>query len=113
MTPAVVVRQAGRFDDGPLRARCGRSEIDRAARGDAAGGTTRFGELGAPFDRRSPFRIGVLGGLGLAVAYVVWLSITAAAADLLLIVLAWNRYRARSGGQAASAAATPTMGSAS
>ena len=62
--------------------------IDRAARGDAAGGTTRFGELGAPFDRRSPFRIGVLGGLGLAVAYVVWLSITAAAEILLLIVLA-------------------------
>jgi predicted PurR-regulated permease PerM len=56
--------------------------------GDAGGGRRRFGELGKPFDRRSPFRIGVLGGLGLAVAYVVWLAVSAASGLLLLIVLA-------------------------
>src|SRR6201996_8657364 len=61
---------------------------DRPAQADAAAGDSRFGELGAPFDRRSPFRIGVLGGLGLAVAYVLWLGITAAAGVLLLMVLA-------------------------
>lgn len=62
--------------------------IDRAAHEDAANGGSRFGELGEPFDRRSPFRIGVVGGLGLAVAYVVWLAITAAAGVLVLMVLA-------------------------
>ncbi len=62
--------------------------LDRAARGDAGGGNRRFGELGQPFDRRSPFRIGVLGGLGLAVAYVGWLAISAASGVLLLMVLA-------------------------
>ena len=61
---------------------------DRAARGDGAGTRSRFGDLGKPFDRRSPFRIGVLGGLGLAVAYLVWLGITAAAGVLLLMMLA-------------------------
>ena len=61
---------------------------DSAAEVGAGGGASRFGELGAPFDRRSPFRIGVLGGLGLAVAYVIWLGIVAAAGILLLMVLA-------------------------
>jgi predicted PurR-regulated permease PerM len=62
--------------------------LDSAAEGDGGGGASGFGELGAPFDRRSPFRIGVLGGLGLAVAYVIWLGITAAAGVLVLMVLA-------------------------
>lgn len=59
-----------------------------AAQGDAVGADGRFGQLGNPFDRRSPFRIGVLGGLGLAVAYVSWLAITAAAGVLVLMLLA-------------------------
>jgi predicted PurR-regulated permease PerM len=63
-------------------------ELDGAAEGDAGGGNGRFGVLGAPFDRRSPFRIGVVGGLGLALAYVLWLGIVAAAGVLLLMVLA-------------------------
>jgi predicted PurR-regulated permease PerM len=62
--------------------------FDRAAQGDAAGGNSRFGQLGEPFDRRSPFRIGVVGGLGLVVAYVFWLAISAAAGVLLLMALA-------------------------
>jgi predicted PurR-regulated permease PerM len=62
--------------------------LDRAAPGDAGGGNRRFGELGEPFDHRSPFRIGVLAGLGLAVAYVGWLAISAASGVLLLMVLA-------------------------
>jgi predicted PurR-regulated permease PerM len=61
---------------------------DRAAPGDASGGKRRFGELGKPFDSRSPFRIGVLLGLGLVVAYVGWLAISAASGVLLLMVLA-------------------------
>jgi predicted PurR-regulated permease PerM len=66
----------------------GDSALDPAAPGHAGEGTRRFGELGKPFDRRSPFRIGVLGGLGLAVAYVVWLAISAASGLLLLMALA-------------------------
>ena len=61
---------------------------DRPAQADTAAGDSRFGELGKPFDRRSPLRIGVVGGLGLALAYVIWLGITAAAGILLLMVLA-------------------------
>jgi predicted PurR-regulated permease PerM len=61
---------------------------DRARGGDAAAGTGRFGVLGKPFDPRSPFRIGVVGGLGLAVAYVVWLGVIAAAGVFLLMTLA-------------------------
>jgi predicted PurR-regulated permease PerM len=62
--------------------------LDRATHGDAAGSNRRFGELGKPFDRRSPFRIGLLGGLGLAVAYIGWLAISAASGVLLLMALA-------------------------
>ncbi|MGO9961571.1 MAG: AI-2E family transporter [Solirubrobacteraceae bacterium] len=62
--------------------------LARAAHEDAAGGNGRFGELGAPFDRRSPFRIGVVGGLGVAVAYVLWLAIASVSGVLLLMALA-------------------------
>jgi predicted PurR-regulated permease PerM len=62
--------------------------LDRAADEEVGRKHRGFGELGKPFDRRSPFRIGVLGGLGLAVAYVLWLGIAAAAGVLLLMVLA-------------------------
>ena len=62
--------------------------LDRAVQGDAPGGNGRFGELGERFDRRSPFWIGLVGGLGLVVAYVVWLAITAAAGISLFLVLA-------------------------
>jgi len=62
--------------------------VERGAREDGAAAPSRFGQLGKPFDRRSPFRIGVLGGLGVAVAYLVWLGITAAAGVLLLMLLA-------------------------
>jgi predicted PurR-regulated permease PerM len=61
---------------------------DHAARRHGTGAHNRFGDLGKPFDRRSPFRIGVVGGLGLALAYLVWLGITAAAGILLLMLLA-------------------------
>src|SRR5580658_10624404 len=64
------------------------TDLDRATQVDAGGSNRRFGELGKPFDRRSPFRIGVLGGLGLAVAYVGWLALSAASGVLLLMALA-------------------------
>jgi len=66
----------------------GDSVLDPARPGDVGRGNRRFGELGKPFDRRSPFRIGVLGGLGLAVAYVVWLGISDTSGLLLLMALA-------------------------
>ncbi|MBV8220226.1 MAG: AI-2E family transporter, partial [Solirubrobacterales bacterium] len=48
----------------------------------------RFGPLGEPFNRRSPFWIGLGGGLGLAVAYLLWVAISSARGVLLLIALA-------------------------
>lgn len=52
----------------------------------AAGGP--FGRLGQRFDRRSPFWIGLLGGLGLGAAYILGRAIVDARQVLLLIFLA-------------------------
>jgi predicted PurR-regulated permease PerM len=62
--------------------------LDPGVQTDETGGNNRFGQLGERFDRRSPFWIGMVGGLGLAVAYVVWLAISSASGVLLLIALA-------------------------
>jgi predicted PurR-regulated permease PerM len=48
----------------------------------------RFGRPGPPLDRRSPFLIGFTGGLGVIVAYAVFLGIRNAASILLLIFIA-------------------------
>jgi predicted PurR-regulated permease PerM len=62
--------------------------LDHASPPDTARGNSRFGQLGEPFDRRSPLRIGLLGGLGLAMAYVLWLAISTVSGVLMLMVLA-------------------------
>jgi predicted PurR-regulated permease PerM len=62
--------------------------LDRDAARTAAGGSSPFGQLGERFDRRSPFWVGMAGGLGLAVAYIVFLAVSSASGVLLLIVLA-------------------------
>ena len=62
--------------------------LDPAVQGDAAGGKGQFGDLGQRFDRRSPFWIGMVGGLGLVVAYVFWVAISSAEGVLLLMVVA-------------------------
>jgi predicted PurR-regulated permease PerM len=61
--------------------------LDREARVEAAGDGP-FGELGQRFDRRSPFWIGLVGGLGVAAAYVVGRALVDAREVLLLIFLA-------------------------
>ena len=61
--------------------------LDRAIQGDAAEGNGRFGELGERFDRRSPFWIGLVGGLGLVAAYVLWVAISSAEGVLLLMAV--------------------------
>jgi len=48
----------------------------------------RFGTAGPPLDRRNPFFIGFLGGLGVLVAYAVFLGIRNAASILVLIFVA-------------------------
>jgi predicted PurR-regulated permease PerM len=48
----------------------------------------RFGTPGPPLDRRNPFLIGFLGGLGLLAAYAVLLGIRNAASMLVLIFVA-------------------------
>ncbi len=61
--------------------------LDREARVEAAGAGP-FGRLGQRFDRRSPFWIGLVGGLGVGAAYVVGRTIFDARQILLLIFLA-------------------------
>src|ERR1700731_3913310 len=61
--------------------------LDREARVEAAGAGP-FGRLGQRFDRRSPFWIGLVGGLGVGAAYVVGRTIVDARQILLLIFLA-------------------------
>jgi len=48
----------------------------------------RFGRPGPPIDRRSPFMIGLLGGLGVILAYAIFLGVRNAASILVLIFIA-------------------------
>jgi predicted PurR-regulated permease PerM len=48
----------------------------------------RFGRPGPPINRRNPFMIGLLGGLGLIVAYAIFLGVRNAASILVLIFIA-------------------------
>jgi len=48
----------------------------------------RFGRPGPPIDRRNPFMIGLLGGLGVIVAYAIFLGVRNAASILVLIFIA-------------------------
>jgi predicted PurR-regulated permease PerM len=48
----------------------------------------RFGTPGRPLDRRNPFLIGLLGGLGVLLAYAIFVGIRNAASILVLIFIA-------------------------
>lgn len=48
----------------------------------------RFGRPGPPIDRRNPFMIGLLGGLGIILAYTIFLGLRNAASILVLIFIA-------------------------
>jgi len=62
---------------------------DSDSRQSTPRGGARFGQLGEQFDRRSPFWIGMSGGLGLAVAYLFWIAVSSSREVLLLIALAF------------------------
>lgn len=63
--------------------------LDREARVEAVEGEGPYGEPGRRFNRRSPFYMGLMGGLGLAVAYLVGWAVTSAEQELELILLAF------------------------
>lgn len=63
--------------------------LDREARVEAVEGEGPYGEPGRRFDRRSPFYIGMMGGLGVGVAGLVAWSVASAREVLLLIALAF------------------------
>lgn len=63
--------------------------LDRDARVEAVEGEGPYGEPGRRFNRRSPFYMGMMGGLGLAVAYLVAWAVTSAEQELELILLAF------------------------
>lgn len=63
--------------------------LDREARVEAVEGEGPYGEPGRRFNRRSPFYIGMMGGLGLAVAYLVAWAVASADQVLELIALAF------------------------
>ena len=48
----------------------------------------RFGRPGPPLDRRNPFLLGLLGGLGVILAYAIFLGVRNAASILVLIFIA-------------------------
>jgi predicted PurR-regulated permease PerM len=72
--------------DAPARAEEPIEPPDDAAKESRDEG--RFGTPGPPLDRRNPFLVGFLGGLGLLVAYAVLLGIRNAASMLVLIFVA-------------------------
>ncbi|GLW28999.1 AI-2E family transporter [Actinoplanes regularis] len=55
---------------------------------DPEAGTSRFGAPGRPLNRRSPFLFGFLFGLGVIVAYALFLGVRNAASILVLIFIA-------------------------
>jgi len=63
--------------------------LDREAQVEAVEGEGEFGELGRPFDRRSPFRTGLLGGLGVGVAGLVAWAVVSTRQVLILIGLSF------------------------
>jgi predicted PurR-regulated permease PerM len=64
--------------------------LDREARVEAVSDSEgEFGDPGKRFDRRSPFWIGLLGGLGVGVAYLVALGISSSREVLTLIALSF------------------------
>jgi predicted PurR-regulated permease PerM len=63
--------------------------LDREARVEAVEGEGEFGDLGRPFDRRSPFRTGLLGGLGVGVAGLLAWAVVSARQVLLLVGLSF------------------------
>lgn len=48
-----------------------------------------YGEPGAPFDRRSPFYVGFVGGLGVLIAYWLFQALLGIGSVLLLVVVAF------------------------
>lgn len=62
--------------------------LDREARVEAIEGDGQFGRPGRRFDRRSPFWIGLTGGLGVGAAFALAWSVVTAREILLLILLA-------------------------
>ena len=59
--------------------------VDAAAEDSREG---RFGKPGAPLNRKNPFMIGLMGGLGVIVAYAIFLGVRNAASILILIFIA-------------------------
>jgi predicted PurR-regulated permease PerM len=76
------------------RAVAGRSDGETAAEAPAEDSVERderagrFGRPGPPIDRRNPFMIGLLGGLGVILAYTFFLGVRNAASILVLIFIA-------------------------
>ena len=67
-----------------LRARRAR---DRAEAAEAAAELADLGAPGEPFDRRSPYYLGFVGGLGLLTAYFLFTALAGISSVLLLIVV--------------------------
>jgi predicted PurR-regulated permease PerM len=64
------------------------TEIEDPPAEDAVDEGPRFGTPGPPLDRRNPFMLGLLGGLGVILAYAIFLGLRNAASILVLIFIA-------------------------
>jgi len=63
--------------------------VDPATPVDADSDPTPYGTPGRPFDRRSPFFYGFVGGLGALTAFLLFKSLTAISSVLMLVVVAF------------------------
>ncbi|WP_254069949.1 AI-2E family transporter [Pimelobacter simplex] len=63
--------------------------VDPATPVDADSDPTPYGMPGRPFDRRSPFFYGFVGGLGALTAFLLFKSLTAISSVLMLVVVAF------------------------
>jgi predicted PurR-regulated permease PerM len=63
--------------------------LDRQAHTEAVEGEGPYGDPGRPFDRRSPFRTGLLGGLGVGVAGLVAWAVVSTREVLILTGLSF------------------------
>ncbi len=67
----------------------GQDVVERTLVDGAAAAPMPYGEPGAPFDRRSPFYVGFVGGLGLLLAYWLFQALIGIGSVLMLVVVAF------------------------
>ncbi len=81
---------ADRAEDAADRAEASAQDAEAAVRAtEAAGDEAEFGEQGAPFEKRNPFYLGFVGGLGALTAWFLFNAIVGIGSVLMLVVVSF------------------------